>query len=173
MTIEIYIGGKMACLCWSLANWYCYSRIFNARDINGKKVKDVIPYLDYRIRWLKRQGYDETNTEIDIWGEWSDPKRKHKQINTRRDLTDPRNDFVMKSKYLEMLMYLREKCEDVSPDSYVSGSDEFTDVDLVATREIINEPIGAFPLENLLKSQKVKSHLRRLVHSYAYLDFPK
>ena len=172
MTITIVIGGRRYYR-WSLYNWSSCRGIFYASDIIEKQVKDVIPYLDYRIQWLKAQGYDETCEEINTWGTWAKPEEHPRGETPSEHLYDPHIDFAYKSRYLSMIMYLREMCEDTHPESKVWCEDQRYDngTNIVATREIVTQPLGAFVLDRYLRNEKTglpSARLRRLVFSYVY-----
>jgi len=171
MTITIVIGGK-SYYRWSLYNWSSCRGIFYASDIIEKQVRDVIPYLDYRIQWLKSQGYDETCEEINMWGVWLRPEEHPRGETPFEHLCDPHIDFAYKSRYLSMIMYLREMCEDAHPDTKVRCEDQRYDneTDIVATREIVTQPLGAFVVDRHLRTSLPSARLRRLVFSYLYSD---
>jgi hypothetical protein len=168
MGIAIHIGDE-SFPSWSLYNWVMYCHIFDATHIIGQRVDDVIPYLDYRIHWLKIQGYDEKNYEVTHFGDWTD-EFKRRQPSPRDNHFDARNDFVLKSGFLRMLLTLRNMCSKADPESLVRTDREYsgTKVDLVATREIVNYPWGPYPVDCILSKQGISAPCRRIVISYIF-----
>lgn len=90
---------------WSY-NWYMYREIFNIKELFDLSHDETIEYLNYRIYWLREQGFNETQTDLNHFG------GKYINTNTYVSYWDDieKNEFILLSTLLSELIYLRNLC---------------------------------------------------------------
>jgi hypothetical protein len=90
---------------WSY-NWNIYREIFDIKDLFDLNHDETMEYLNYRIYWLREQGFNETQTDSNHFG------GKYINKNTYVSYWDEieKNEFILLSTLLSELIYLRHFC---------------------------------------------------------------
>jgi hypothetical protein len=117
-------------------------------------------YLNYRIYWLREQGFDETQTDLNHFG------GKYTNENTYVSYWDDieKNEFILLSTLLSELIYLRHLCS-ISLYATVVNTDNcyyssITKRDIIKQQNVLTPNIPA-----------TKYFVKKMIKQYLYENF--
>jgi hypothetical protein len=146
---------------WSY-NWYVYREIFNIKELFDLNHDETMEYLNYRIYWLREQGFNEKQTDLNHFGgKYITPTEKKNTYVSYWDNIE-KNEFILLSTLLSELIYLKHLCS-ISLYGKVVMTDN-CDSNSITKRDIIKQVLTP-------NIPATKYFVKKMIKQYLYKKF--